>query len=66
MIKVLKLVCLKGTVWLKNNRRGSAHEGWRRSKVKARNKRFAIEFQRGSCECGNEPLGFIKYGEFLD
>jgi hypothetical protein len=21
---------------------------------------------RGSCECGNEPSGFIKRGEFLD
>jgi hypothetical protein len=21
---------------------------------------------RGTCECGNEPLGSIKYGEFLD
>jgi hypothetical protein len=21
---------------------------------------------RGSCECGNEPSGSIKYGEFLD
>jgi hypothetical protein len=20
----------------------------------------------GNCECGNEPLGFIKCGEFLD
>jgi len=20
----------------------------------------------GVCECGNEPSGFIKYGEFLD
>ena len=20
----------------------------------------------GTCECGNEPLGSIKYGEFLD
>ena len=20
----------------------------------------------GYCECGNEPLGSIKYGEFLD
>jgi hypothetical protein len=20
----------------------------------------------GSCECGNEPLGSIKYGEFFD
>jgi hypothetical protein len=21
---------------------------------------------KGTCECGNEPLGFIKCGEFLD
>jgi hypothetical protein len=20
----------------------------------------------GACECGNEPSGFIKFGEFLD
>ena len=20
----------------------------------------------GTCECGNEPSGFIKYGQFLD
>ena len=20
----------------------------------------------GTCECGNEPLGYVKFGEFLD
>jgi Predicted methyltransferases len=27
---------------------------------------FRIETGRGSCERGNEPLGFIKSGEFID
>jgi hypothetical protein len=27
---------------------------------------FGIETVAGTCECGNEPLGSIKYGEFLE
>jgi hypothetical protein len=25
-----------------------------------------MDRRRGTCKCGNEPSGFIKYGEFLD
>jgi hypothetical protein len=25
-----------------------------------------IDWRRGTCECGNEPSGSIKCGEFLD
>jgi hypothetical protein len=25
-----------------------------------------IETVAGTCECGNEPSGTVKYGEFLD
>ena len=27
---------------------------------------FRIGTGGGTCECGNEPSGSIKYGEFLD
>jgi len=38
--------------------------GWKRQELDLSGQKYGQVSE--SCECGNEPSGSIKYGEFLD